>query len=89
MSHFIETGEDTSLPAGAFTFPGFDVSWAGSSAPWRAGFCFGSEDGRIRYMDADGQAGPGGTIPVTMSGEAINRGGFHRRDGRREHAERR
>jgi hypothetical protein len=50
--------------------PGFEVSWAGSH-PFLAGFCFGSEDGRLLFTDESGTA-LGETIVGSESGEAVN-----------------
>lgn len=72
MSRFIETGKHNSFPAGVFTFPDFDVSWAGSSLPWRPGFCFGSEDGRIRFVEVAGTGGSVKAFPATTTDEAVN-----------------
>ncbi len=71
MSVFLPTGNEHEFPASYFHFPGFDISWAGESRPWRDGFCFGSEDGRIKFSEFDSPEGPD-PIVVAESGEAIN-----------------
>ena len=50
--------------------PDFEVSWAGG-CPWRPGYCYGSEDGRVLLQSVDGswRAGP---YDVSPSGEAVN-----------------
>ncbi len=51
-------------------FDDFDVTWAGPN-PFRPGFCFGSDDGRLRFTDEEGNiVGP--TFPQVASHEAIN-----------------
>jgi hypothetical protein len=48
---------------------GLEVSWAGD-CPWRPGYCFGSEDGRIQFTAVDGtETGP---YSVAPSEDAIN-----------------
>ena len=50
-------------------FDDFDVTWAGAN-PFRPGFCFGSDDGRLRFTDEEGNNAK--TIALSVSGEAIN-----------------
>jgi hypothetical protein len=53
-------------------FQDFEVSWAGPN-PFRPGFCFGSEDGRLLFTDEDGNDVSGrGPTKSSDSGEAIN-----------------
>ena len=56
-------------------FDDFDVTWAGPN-PFRPGFCFGSDDGRLRFTDEEGK-GAGPTFPQVASREAINGVAFH------------
>lgn len=52
-----------------FKFDDFEVSWAGLN-PFRTGFCFGSEDGRLLFTDEEGN-----TLFMakgSKSGEAVN-----------------
>jgi hypothetical protein len=51
-------------------FRDFEACWAGSH-PFRAGFCFGSEDGRLLFTDEQGKD-LGGPTKGSISGEAIN-----------------
>lgn len=53
-----------------YQYPDFEISWAGEG-PWNRGLCFGSEDGRIRFVTDDGEP-TGLPHPIFDSGEAIN-----------------
>jgi len=48
----------------------FEVSWAGE-CPWNQGFCLGSEDGKVKFVNKNlhTESGP---WPFAESGEAIN-----------------
>lgn len=52
-------------------FSDFEVCWAGPN-PFRSGFCFGSEDGRLLFTDEDGNALLHGPAQGSASREAIN-----------------
>jgi hypothetical protein len=56
-------------------FDDFDVTWAGPN-PFRPGFCFGSDDGRLRFTDEEGKI-VGEQFPQVASREAINGIAFH------------
>lgn len=66
ISHY---GEEN-LQADELPTPNFEVSWAGSS-PWRPGYCFGSDDGRVQFTNAD-TTWWDGPYDVSPSGEAVN-----------------
>jgi hypothetical protein len=55
----------------SYHFPDFEVSWAGNY-PWKRGFCFGSEDGRLLFSKQDGQGELGPSGIQAPSHEAIN-----------------
>ena len=71
MSRFEPTGAEPVFRSSEIGFPDFDISWAGLARPWREGFCFGSEDGRIKFTEFDSPEGPD-PIVVAESREAIN-----------------
>lgn len=71
MSRLEPTGVEPDFPSSEIRFPDFDISWAGLALPWRDVFCFGSEDGRIRFAELDSPEGPD-PIVVAVSREAIN-----------------
>src|SRR3954453_14673839 len=75
MSQFDSIGVERVFGTSEIRFPGFDISWAGLARPWREGFCFGSEDGRIKFAAFDSNEGPAPII-VVESREAINGVGF-------------
>jgi hypothetical protein len=52
-------------------FNELEVCWAGPH-PFRAGFCFGTEDGRLLFTDELGNDCYGGPTKGSISGEAIN-----------------
>jgi len=56
-------------PISSLRFDAFEVTWGGPSPT--GGFCFGSEDGRVLFTDADGDS-PSKPRQVTRSEEAIN-----------------
>ena len=59
-------------PVDEIVVPGFDISWAGDRPwPWTPGYCFGSEDGRILFTDADG-VGADARYEVSPSAESVN-----------------
>lgn len=84
MSRFEPTGVERVFRSSEIGFPDFDISWAGRARPWREGFCFGSEDGRIKFAEIkfaefDSPEGPdpivvakSNPIVVAESREAIN-----------------
>ena len=53
-----------------FRHPGFEISWAGEG-PRNSGFCFGSEDGRLLFIDVDATQGTAFSR-LAESGEAAN-----------------
>jgi hypothetical protein len=58
MSEFPRNGGSQLLRFVRLRLPNFDISWAGPN-PVEAGFCFGSEDGKIVHVNEEGQ-------PLTM-----------------------
>jgi hypothetical protein len=65
-------GSDSSRPAILpLRFQEFEPSWAGPH-PFRDGFCFGSEDGKLLFTDEEGKSLSGGPAKGSVSGEAIN-----------------
>jgi hypothetical protein len=54
-----------SLSGKNYQFPDFDITWAGE-CPWDGGYCFGSDDGRVRGFNW------GDPKPIAASGEAVN-----------------
>src|SRR5207302_10296307 len=70
MSPIQSTRTDHNVEVSEIRIPGFEISWAGQD-PWNRGFCFGSEDGRIKFTKVDSLAGQG-PFSAADSGEAIN-----------------
>jgi hypothetical protein len=59
-------GDRKTLAGRNYQYSDFDISWAGEDGLTQ-GFCFGSEDGRLRFTGR-----PWDGVPVATSGEAIN-----------------
>ncbi len=64
-----EKGQDSVEPC-AISFETLEISCALAS-PWRPGFCFGSDDGRILFTSLD-VAGTIGPFAIAPSKEAVN-----------------
>lgn len=73
--HPIEQNGKANCLYQSIRFDDFDVTWAGPN-PFRHGFCFGSDDGRLRFTDEEGKI-IGEPFPQVASREAINGVAFH------------
>jgi len=65
-----EIRSDWKIDGGQISLPNFGISWACGS-PWRPGYCFGSDDGRVQFTGLDSVATTG-PDEVAPSKDAIN-----------------
>src|SRR6266851_806083 len=71
MNRLASNGNSSTPLFAHLRFKDFEVCWAGPH-PYRAGYCFGSEDGQILFTDEQGNVMYSGPTKGSDSGEAIN-----------------